>query len=142
MMRQHGTLLIHKTENEDEIRQISKFVKNKLYGLLQANTDTSVLEMESDYDMIGWIKSKEKTPLSDYLLKKPIQYEFFYSNEQLKTQSDQFKRYGTDHNALSKIVTRVSNVESLFRKIRIKGRNDSSLDVCDSDQFVRYALSN
>ena len=142
MMRQHEHSLDTKTENEDEIRQISKFVKNKLYGLLQANSDTSVLEMESDYDIIGWIKSEEKTPLSDYLLKKPIQYEFFYSNEQLKTQSDQFKRYGTDHNALSKIVTRVSNVESLFRKIRIKGRNDSSPDVCDSDQFVRYALSN
>ena len=77
--------------------------------------------MESDYDKVGWIKSKENNPLSDFLLKLPIQYNYFFTDYQLYARSDQFKRYGTDHSSLIKIVIRVSSMESLFGQSALKG---------------------
>ena len=59
----------------------------------------------------------------------------------MKARDDQFKRYGTDANALSKIVTRVSNLESLMRKgITKEGEQVISKDA-DQDRFTRYTLS-
>jgi hypothetical protein len=55
--------------------------------------------------------------------------------------SDYFKRYGTNNNALSKIVTRVSNVESLFRRVITPDSKDMDELFDDEDKFVRYALS-
>lgn len=129
-------------EKAKQISHITEFVKKKLNGLLQANADTSPLEMKSDYDISGWMRSAEKAPLSDYLLKEPIHYNFFYTTDQLSARLDQFKRYGKDHNALSKIVTRISNVESLFRTINIEGCNELNEYEVEGDRFVRYTLSN
>jgi hypothetical protein len=60
-------------------------------------------------------------------------------------RKDYFKRYGADANALSKIVTRVSNVESLFRKLRVQDMASASVSDSEEsgrDQFIRYTLSN
>ena len=60
-----------------------------------------------------------------------------------KIRDDVFKRYGTSINALSKIVTRISNLESQFRKVR--NENDNYFrDVYKKvgENFTRYALSN
>ena len=57
-------------------------------------------------------------------------------------REDAFQRYGTDINAISKIVTRISNLESQFRKVRYN--NEKYLrDIYKKmgDSFVRYALS-
>ena len=58
-------------------------------------------------------------------------------------RNDVFKRYGTDINALSKIVTRISNLESQFRKVRYE-RDKYLRDVYKrrGENFERYALSN
>ena len=54
-----------------------------------------------------------------------------------------FKRYGTNVNAISKIVTRISNLESQFRKVRYENKNYLR-DVYKKvgKNFVKYALSN
>ena len=57
-------------------------------------------------------------------------------------RNDLFKRYGIDISALSKIVTRISSLESQYRKVRYD--NETYLrDIYKKtgDQFVRYALS-
>ena len=54
-----------------------------------------------------------------FKLKKAITYSFEFSQDQEINRVDVFKRYGTDVNALSKIVTRIGNLESQFRKIRV-----------------------
>ena len=56
---------------------------------------------------------------------KKRKYIFSYTNEQIEVRDDVFKRYGTSINALSKIVTRISNLESQFRKVRYE--NDDFL---------------
>ena len=58
-------------------------------------------------------------------------------------REDVFKRYGTSINALSKIVTRISNLESQFRKVRYQDDNYLK-DVYKKvgENFTRYALSN
>ena len=77
-----------------------------------------------------------------YLVKKR-KYIFSYTNEQLEVRDDVFKRYGTSINSLSKIVTRISNLESQFRKVRYEDDNFLR-DVYKKvgENFTRYALSN
>ena len=78
---------------------------------------------------------------TEFFLEEPIVYDFIYSEDQLRARKDQFQRYGSDFNACSKIVTRVSDVQSLFREVYIEGENDDS-ESKSTDQFVRYTLSN
>ena len=70
-----------------------------------------------------------------------IHYEFFYTEEHMRARSDQFKRYGTDANALSKIVTRVSNIESLMRNVRTLAGEEVVYTDTDLDRFTRYTLA-
>jgi len=68
---------------------------------------------------------------------------FEFTKDQKTIRKDLFKRYGTNVNALSKIVTRISNLESQFRKVRYE--NDNYLrDIYKKvgENFVRYSLSN
>lgn len=139
----------NKTENRErllalqqQIELLMTYEKNRLAGVLDANADTSSLTMESIYHITAWLKSKHNEPLDNYELKKPVIYVFEYTEAQLADRKDYFKRYGVHINALSKIVTRVSNVESLFRKVSIPGIMDSGDPAELEDAFVRYALAN
>ncbi|MBI2789638.1 MAG: radical SAM protein [Elusimicrobia bacterium] len=129
-------------EAETEIALLAAFTKNKLAGLLDAAGDVAPRSLETRYDLIAWKQAPLGTPLSAFLGEKPVVYDFFYTKEQLATRADQFTRYGTHANALSKIVTRVSNVESLFRKIVPRGQRDGDAAKEAVDQFTRYTLSN
>lgn len=124
-----------------ELSALGEFIRKRLDGLLRPEADLSPISMESPYDILAWRKAPKGTPLSVFTAAKPIVYEFGYTQEQLVARNDQFKRYGTHTNALSKIVTRVSNVESLFRKVRVQGAEQAA-DVPEQDMFVRYGLSN
>ena len=57
-------------------------------------------------------------------------------------RDDLFKRYGTGINSLSKIVTRISSLESQFRKVRYNDEN-SLRDIYTKvgEKFTRYAIS-
>lgn len=131
-----------------EIQILGEYLKNKLAGILNAEGDTSPKVMESPYDIIAWLQRSEGTALADFVLECPVTYVFEYTQDQLEVRVDHFKRYGTNPNALSKIVTRVSNVESLFRKIRVmgagKGTPDGAAPKPDRtvDRFIRYTLAN
>ena len=124
-----------------ELSALGEFIRKRLDGLLKPDADLSPISMESPYDILMWRKAPRGPPLSAFAAEKPIVYEFGYTREQLIARNDQFKRYGTHTNALSKIVTRVSNVESLFRKIRVRG-GEQAAEGPEQDMFVRYALSN
>jgi radical SAM superfamily enzyme YgiQ (UPF0313 family) len=125
-----------------EIEAISAFCRNKVAGLLNAEADTTPIEEDFDFHIAAWLHDADDVPLSRYASSEPIRYVFEFTDEQLQTRNDQFKRYGTDVNALSKIVTRISNLESLFRKISpLNGEAFVRLEPED-DQLTRYALSN
>ena len=126
---------------EEQIDVIARFCQNKLSGLLDVNGNVAPLQMESPYDIVGWMRGEAGVALEDYARSTPVHYEFAYSEEQLKARDDQFKRYGTDANALSKIVTRISNIESLMRKVSTpEGEQVISADT-DQDRFTRYTMS-
>ena len=126
----------------EEINAIEKFCRSKMHGLLDAKSDIGDIVKDFDYDIPGWLSSSQKKVISNFKSKKPIRYRFYYSKEQIYVREDQFKRYGTDVNALAKIVTRISNLESLFRNV--SNYNGERIEYIDTsgDQFTRYALSN
>ena len=128
-------------ETLDEIDHLTTFVKNKLAGLLNVEGDVQSRTFSSRFDIPNWIHHPDGTPMSGFAHPEPLTYHFCYTEGQLSERRDLFKRYGTHANALSKIVTRVSNVESLFRKIRVEGK-EAEKEEENPDTFIRYSLSN
>ncbi|MSR76835.1 MAG: radical SAM protein [Candidatus Omnitrophica bacterium] len=129
-------------ETEEEINLLNQFVKMKLKGVLNHEGDLTPKSLECNVDIVGWMKSPEGTPLSRFMRDHTIRYDFLFTEDQLAVRRDQFLRYGIHANALSKIVTRVSNVESLFRKIISTESNFTDSKDASHDDFVRYTLSN
>ena len=127
-----------------EISEISKFCKNKINGLLNPNINIRPIEDKFKYDILRWIDDEDVNDLNKYKLPyDDITIKFEYTSDQIRTRNDIFKRYGTDINALSKIVTRISNLESQFRKVRYREENFlRDIYKKTGDNFVKYALSN
>jgi radical SAM superfamily enzyme YgiQ (UPF0313 family) len=127
---------------EIEINEIGSFCKYKLAGLFKVDADVSPVFGKFNFDILSWLDSDHDKPLSDYLAKTPIFCQFEYDQEQLQIRKDQFSRYGTNVNALSKIVTRVGSLESQFRKI--KRNNETIRGVYNYTQgsMTQYMLSN
>ena len=71
-----------------------------------------------DYDLIKWLDNKDNLKLFGCKLSTPIEYTFGFTEDQIIVRKDQSKRYGSDLNALSKIVTRIAGLESQFRKVK------------------------
>ena len=127
--------------------------KLKIY-LCDLTYDTILLVSDIIPINIGFIGSYINKYLDKYvdikLFKYPqetidaIIYSFEFTKEQQDHRSDIFKRYGTDINSLSKIITRIESLESLFRKIKtVEDRylRDVYRDL-RGDNFTRYALVN
>jgi hypothetical protein len=127
---------------KEQIKLLEEFCRKKLLGLLDIQGDLAPTHMASLYDITGWLQSDVGTPLEHYACTEPVVYDFVYTDEQLETRSDQFKRYGADLNALSKVVTRVANIESLFRKVRTPEGEQVIYADLDRDRFTRYMLAN
>jgi len=128
-----------------EISEISKFCKFKISGLLNPNVNIRPIETEFKYDILKWIDSENlNNDLGNYkFLNKKTTIKFEYTDDQIRIRNDIFKRYGKDINALSKIVTRISNLESQFRKVRYVEENFlRDIYKKTGDNFVKYALSN
>lgn len=129
-------------ECQSAIDTLVSYVRAKLAGVLDVNANLDPRTMESQYDIPAWLATGGR--LEDYISTSPLTYVFEYTSEQVEARKDYFRRYGTDVNALSKIVTRVSNVESLFRRLRVMGMDgfEPKSEEAEKDLFIRYTLSN
>ena len=136
---------IYNKENvKHQIEELGLFCKLKLNGFLDGNLKSFPKTNKLDYDILSWIDHKDSLPLSKFKLKEGVTYSFEFTEDQKTHRTDVFKRWGTDINSLSKIVTRVTSLESQFRKIRLiedKCLRDIYSDE-KGDDFARYALVN
>ena len=132
-----------KTTMLREIDTLIEFELKRLAGVLDADADTSPLFMKSDFDILCWLRDDDGRPLADFRAQEEISYQFAFTKLQMSERQDYFKRYGTSASALSKIVTRVSNVESLFRTVVVEG-SDRQVKKSKKkiDSFTRYGISN
>ena len=130
---------------KSELREIANFCSLKINALLDANADTKSVSGKFNYDILNWIESENNKRLSDYKFSNDEKIELFFefTEDQMLMRKDVFTRYGTDLNAVSKIVTRIDSLESQYRKVRQK--NESSLrDIYKKigDTNIRYTLAN
>ena len=129
-----------KEAKKREIETLKEYIKNRTWKFLEAKFNKKNVTMYSNYDLVTWIKESEPKPLSMYRLEKPVRYFFGYTDRQLKERYDQFRRYGTDINALSKIVIRV-HMENWFRTVSTNSEfAQTKLNTTRSR--TRYAISN
>ena len=119
---------------------LAEYHKNRTWKFLDSKSSEQNVMMESIYDFKAWLNEEKPRPLDLYKVKNPIRYIFAYTEKQKKERYDQFRRYGTDINALSKIVTRTRQ-ENWLRSV---GTDPNFI----KDNFnpkrsrTRYALSN
>ena len=129
-----------------EISEIAKFCRLKIHALLNPKINTKPLEDEFELDILKWLddeKISEKRLYEYKFSSNEGNLIFEYTEEQIKVRNDVFKRYGTDINALSKIVTRISNLESQFRKLNTEDGSDlRDIYKKTGESFTKYALSN
>ena len=85
------TAIQHATE---EIDILAEFCRNRLSGLLDVDADVGTLHMKSPFDIVEWLRSDSTRPLKEHTYAAPVEYEFYYTDEHMKTRADQFKRYG------------------------------------------------
>ena len=129
---------------KSELKEIANFCRLKVNALLDANADDKPISGKFDYDILSWIEDESKG-LNDYKFKNNENLELFFefTEDQLRLRKDVFTRYGTDINAVSKIVTRIDSLENHYRKVRLK--NETSLrDIYKKvgDTNIRYTLAN
>ncbi|MEK9627544.1 MAG: radical SAM protein [Nitrospinota bacterium] len=129
-------------QSEIEIGEIAKFCRNKLAGLFDVEADLSPVSVNLNFDVLDWLDSDHEKPLRDFRVESPISFQFEYDEEQLRTRNDQFSRYGTDVNALSKIVTRITSLESQFRKISKNGSPIRGIFNNTQAAMTKYTLAN
>ena len=124
-----------------EIDAASEYCRNKTWKILEEDGEDEVVQMESDFDVKTWLMGPDTTPLSEYRTEAPVTYEFLFTDEQIKVRRDQFRRYGTSINGLSKMVTRV-HVEGLFRSVRTADGSGHLAEEKVRRARTQYALSN
>ena len=125
--------------------EIANFCRLKINALLNADIEIKPVEGIFSYDILKWLDDeKANKRLSDYKFSSDSgKLIFEFTKDQMVIRKDIFKRYGASINGISKIVTRISNLESQFRKVRYE--NDNYLrDIYAKagENFVRYSLSN
>ena len=91
---------------EHEINVLAEYHKNKTWKFLEDTKDETLI-MKSDYNFVSWLDSPETSPLSNFKANSQIEYFFDLTDRQKQEKKDMFRRYGTDFNALSKIVVRI-----------------------------------
>ena len=142
MVNNQTEFSIEARELKKQLSNISKFCNAKLEGLLDLKHIQHNVTNTFDYDIIKWIDTPDSN-LVDFKLHGKIEYTFGFSDEQIKTRKDQLLRIGSDINSLSKIVTRISNLESQMRKI--KTTDSFARDIYRLTQagenFTRYTLA-
>ena len=123
-----------------EIYMLAEYHKNRTWKFLDSKSSELNVMMESIYDFKSWLNEGKPRPLDLYKVKNPIRYIFAYTEKQKKERYDQFRRYGTDINALSKIVTRTRQ-ENWLRSV---GTDPNFIkdDFNPKRSRTRYALSN
>ena len=136
--------IYNKKKVQLQIDELGLFCKMKLNGFLDGNSNYFPKTNKFTYDILSWINHKDSLPLSKFELKDGITYSFEFSEDQKAHRADVFKRWGTDINSLSKIVTRITSLESQFRKIRLIKDNhlQDIYSNVKADNFARYALVN
>jgi radical SAM superfamily enzyme YgiQ (UPF0313 family) len=124
---------------QQEIDALAKYHNNQTWKFLDGESSEENVTMESKYDFLAWLKAQKPQHLSEYRVKNPIRYFFGYTKKQKKERYDQFRRYGTDINALSKIVVRIK-AENWLRSV---GTNPGFIkDNFDTKRSrTRYAMS-
>ena len=91
---------------DHEINVLAEYHKNRTWKFLEDTKDETLI-MKSDYNFVSWLDAPETTPLSNFKANSQIEYFFELTDRQKQEKKDMFRRYGTDFNALSKIVVRI-----------------------------------
>ena len=139
LLKEEAALKENHKSRKEEIHMLAEYQKHRTWKFLESSSSDNNVKMESNYDILAWLKDIKPKPLNLFKLENPIQYFFAHTELQQRERYDQFRRYGTSISALSKIVTRI-RVENWLRSVGtdpefIQNKNN------EGRSRTRYAMS-
>ena len=127
-----------------EVSEIAQFCRLKINSLFSPNAKMDPVEGSFKFDLLKWLDDQgENKRLSEYKFSSGNEKMVFeYTKDQKLIMDDMFKRYGKNINGISRIVTRLSNLQNQFRKVRSENDNyPRSIYKKIGESFTKYALS-
>ena len=92
----------------DELTDLHRFIKGKSgYSYSLDDLDNhSVIGF--NYDILGWLNSKDNKHLSSFMIKEPIALKFFLDDKDKLILRNCFTRYGTELNGIARLLQRTA----------------------------------
>jgi radical SAM superfamily enzyme YgiQ (UPF0313 family) len=129
---------------KEELSEIASFCSLKLDSLFNPNSKMDPVEATFKHNILNWLDSdKEDARLKEFKLKTVEETLIFeYTEDQKDIMTDMFKRYGKSINGISRIVTRLANLQNQYRKVRFTTENmQRSIYKKNRENFTKYSLS-
>ncbi len=99
--------------------EVKRFVTVKLDGLFHPERTHMVIRRRFRYDLLRWLADFGESPLSRFeSARRPLRYEFYFTDDQEAERSDLFNRYGRHVTGLSRLIARMTALERMYRTVR------------------------
>ena len=127
-------------EKLSELDAIEEFCEKKLEGLLDPDGNTTECVQYTHWDVASWLQNDECC-LADFKSSDKFEFKFYYTGSQIKEREEYFLRYGTSVSSLSKIVTRISSIESVIRKVANVNGETVIYSGVEQNRSTRYTIA-
>jgi len=99
-----------------ELQSLKEFITLSVTDCFSNEGVEKTVLGEFDYDFVSWLSAGPARVLSEFHLKKSVQYRFFFQPGAIGVLQDAFKRYGTELPGLVKLVQRTAGA-AFSRKV-------------------------
>jgi len=114
-----GILNVAEGNTDEKIKAlnaIKSFTSSKLEGLFSSELTFVDIYLNSEYDILMWLKNEKGLKLKSFKIKeKSLTYRFYFNEIQKFERNDLFSRYDCDSSGVAKIMARVPSLERIFR---------------------------
>ena len=126
----------------DQLAALCDFCELKLHGVLRQNASDSPISKDFHYDILSWLDNKKSEPLEEYYTAEPIEYSFEFTVDQLENKARRKNNFNDTISQLSKLVTRIRNMESEYRVVRVGDDVRGIYSGSNIEEFTKYTLAN
>ena len=98
----------NKSAIQREMDTLRNFILNMVCDRFSSESVEKVLTQKLDYNIPLWLNASPDRPISDFFSKDRQIVEFYFGEREKKILYDGFRRYGTSHGGIVKIMQRLS----------------------------------
>jgi len=113
---EHGTEAVDRQQMAQEIDEIKRFLCAKWAGVLNESGDVKDINQSFQYDILQWLEDDSDRPLNEFKQEGPVNFRFYFSEQQLRQREEDIRRYGYDRHGFGKLYARGMDLDP-FRHV-------------------------